>query len=101
MVHAPSFIVSNYKKIDGFGLVDLVFSGHTHGGLIPSFFPGRFGFISPCKSFFPRNVRGIVRCGKCNLIISSGVVKLSKMSRITLLNDVYGYNINIINIKKV
>ena len=101
MVHPPSLIVSNYKNINGFNLVDLVLSGHTHGGLIPSFFPGSFGIISPCKRLFPSVVRGRVRCGKSDIIISSGVVKLSRKSKISLFNDVYGYNINVINIKKV
>lgn len=103
LVHAPSLIESNnnYKRIKGFNLIDLVLSGHTHGGLIPSFFPGSFGVVSPYKSLFPKVVRGSVKCGKSDLIISSGVVKLSRKSRITLLNDIYGYNINVINIKKV
>ena len=103
MVHTPSLIEynNNYKNIEGFSLIDLVISGHTHGGLIPSFVFGSFGIISPSKTFFPKVVRGRVRCGKSDLIISSGVVKLSRLSKITRLNDIYGYNINVINIKKV
>ena len=103
MIHTPFFIVSdnNYEIVDGFLGIDLVISGHTHGGLMPSFIPGNFGLVSPTKSLFPKNVRGMVRCGKCDIIISSGVVKLSRKSKITVLNDFYGYNINVINIKKV
>ena len=101
MVHSPSLVVSNYKRLDKYGLIDLVFCGHTHGGMLPSFFPGNFGIISPCKRLFPSVVRGRVRCGKSDVIISSGVVKLSRKSKISLFNDIYGYNINVINIKKV
>ena len=103
MVHTPSMITydDNYKNIKGFNLIDLVLCGHTHGGLIPSFIPGHFGIVSPHKYFFPKVVRGRIRYSNFDLIISSGVVKLSRKSGISLLNDVYGYNINVINIKKV
>lgn len=101
MVHTPILIVSNYKNIKNYNLIDLVLCGHTHGGMIPSFFPGHFGIISPFNSLFPRDVRGRIKCGKSDLIISSGVVKLSRKSRISILNDIYGYNINVINIKKI
>ncbi len=101
MVHTPTLIEYNYNNIEGFSLIDLVISGHTHGGMIPSFFPGHFGLVSPFNSLFPKNVRGRIVCGKSDLIISSGVVKLSRKSKISFLNDIYGYNINIINIKKV
>lgn len=101
MVHTPTLIVSNYKDIKNFSLIDLVLCGHTHGGMIPSFLPGHFGIISPTKTLFPKYIRGKVECGKSDLIISSGVVKLSRKSRISILNDIYGYNINVINIKKI
>lgn len=101
MVHTPILIVSNYKNIKNFSLIDLVLCGHTHGGMVPSFFPGHFGILSPTKTLFPKYIRGKVRCGKSDLIISSGVVKLSRKSKISLLNDIYSYNINVINIKKV
>ena len=101
MVHTPILIVSNYKNIKNFCLIDLVLCGHTHGGMVPSFFPGHFGILSPTKTLFPKYIRGKVRCGKSDLIISSGVVKLSRKSKISLFNDLYSYNINVINIKKI
>ncbi len=103
LLHTPSMITvnDNYKIIKGFNLIDLVLCGHTHGGMIPSFFPGSFGIVSPYKSLFPKCVRGKKRYGKADLLISSGIVKLSRKSNLTKLNDIYSYNINVINIKKI
>ena len=103
LLHTPSMITvdDNYKIINGFNLIDLVLCGHTHGGMIPSFFPGSFGIVSPYKSLFPKCVRGKKRYGKADLLISSGIVKLSRKSNLTKLNDIYSYNINVINIKKI
>lgn len=103
MIHTPIYMTlnDNYKKIKGFNLLDLVFSGHTHGGLVPSFFPGNFGLVSPYMLLFPKCVRGRFRCGKCDFIVSSGIVKFSRKSKISIFNDIYGYNINVINIKKI
>lgn len=102
LVHDPSLFlnIDNYKKIDGFDKIDLVLCGHTHGGLIPSFIPGNFGLVSPSKELFPSKVRGRVRISNANLIISSGVVKLSRKSRLSSFNDIYGYNINVICVNK-
>lgn len=103
LVHTPSIILKNdnYKNIKYFDKIDLILCGHTHGGMVPSFVPGNFGIVSPTKKLFPRVVRGKVNVGTCLLIISSGIVKLSRKSKISVLNDIYGYNINVINIKKV
>ena len=102
LVHDPSLFlnIDNYKKIVGFDKIDLVLCGHTHGGLIPSFIPGNFGLVSPSKEFFPSKVRGKVRISNANLIISSGIVKLSRKSRLSSFNDIYGYNINVICVNK-
>lgn len=97
MIHTPSIILNNINDSN----IDLILCGHTHGGLIPSFVPGNFGLVSPHKTLFPKCVRGMVKIGKCNMIISSGVVKLSRKSKIGCFNNIYGYNINVINIKKI
>ena len=103
LLHTPSMITikDNYKKINGIDKIDLVLCGHTHGGLMPSFFPGRFGIISPYKNLFPKCVRGRITYTNFDLIISSGIVKLSRKSNITKFNDLFSYNINVINIKKI
>ncbi len=96
LLHAPSVVLknNNYKKIENFKTIDLILSGHTHGGLIPSFIPGNFGIISPCREIFPKRVRGTMNLEKTKIIISSGVMKLSRKSKITCINDIYGSNLN-------
>lgn len=103
LIHTPTLLVNqdNYKKVENFKNVDLVLSGHTHGGLIPSFIPGNFGIISPHRKLFPKKVRGKIKLETNNIIISSGVMKLSRKSKLTYLNDIYGTNINEINIESL
>lgn len=98
LVHTPSIILENdnYKNIKHIDKINLILCGHTHGGMVPSFFPGTFGIISPNKKLFPRVVRGKVNVFNSPLIISSGVVKLSRKSRLSKFNDIYGSNVNII-----
>lgn len=100
LVHTPSFFFENknYKNITDLSKLDLVLCGHTHGGLMPPFFPGHFGIVSPTRTFFPRFVRGIIKIDSTLVIISSGIMKLSRKSGLSMLNDIYGYNINLINI---
>jgi len=101
LIHTPMVILTNdnYKQIKNFKKIDLILSGHTHGGLIPSFLPGHFGIISPSRDLFPKKVRGKIKLENNNIIISSGVMKLSRKSKIEYLNDIYGSNINEINIQ--
>lgn len=100
LLHTPMLILKNenYKKIKEFSKIDLILCGHTHGGMIPSFIPGNFGIISPCREMFPKNVRGIIKLENNKVIISSGITKLSRKSKLTQFNDIYGANINEINI---
>ena len=100
LCHTPMYFYkeNNYKKIKDLKKINLILCGHTHGGMIPSFIPGRFGLISPAKTFFPKNVRGIDNLDGTTLIISSGVTKLSRKSKLMKFTDIYGANINEINI---
>lgn len=99
--HTPTIFTKNdnYKKIKNYKKIDLILSGHTHGGLIPSFVPGNFGIISPHREIFPKKVRGKIKLKNANIIISSGIMKLSRKSKITWLNDIYGSNVNEIDIQ--
>lgn len=100
MLHTPLFLTKNenYKNIKQLEKIDLIICGHTHGGMVPSFIPGNFGIISPERKLFPKNVRGKIKINNTPLIISSGIIKLSRKSKITFLNDIYSSNINQINI---
>ena len=102
LVHTPTIIFTkeNYKKIKNFNELLLVLSGHTHGGMIPSFIPGNFGIISPTRKLFPKYVRGRINIDNTTVIISSGVMKLSRKSKITFLNDIYGTNVMEIDTKR-
>ena len=59
LVHSPEFS-NDDKCVNLFKDYDLILCGHTHDGCIPFGF-GNFkrGLISPKKTFFPKNVRGL------------------------------------------
>lgn len=99
LLHTPNLFTKNYNNIDNLNNIDLILCGHTHGGMIPSWIPGTFGIIGPNKLWFPKKIRGKIKLDKTTLIISSGIVKLSKKSKIEKLNDIYSSNINIIKLK--
>lgn len=79
LAHNPLYILKDevYTKLNNFNKVNLMLSGHTHGGLTPSFIKGNIGFVSPLKAFFIDNARGYLKKGNTDIIISTGIVKLS------------------------
>lgn len=95
LLHTPILLLKkqNYKNIKNFEKLDLILCGHTHGGMIPSFIPGHFGIISPTRELFPQQIRGIIQLKTNKIIINSGIMKLSRKSKITFLNDIYGSNV--------
>lgn len=104
LIHTPKdlFKENVYNKLNNFKNIDLILSGHTHGGLIPNNIKGHFGLISPGKQLFPKNVRGILIKENQTLIISSGIIKLSHASSIfRYFNNIYNMQINEIIITKL
>ena len=101
LLHTPMLLLKkeNYKNIKNINEISLTLCGHTHGGLIPSFIPGHFGIISPTREYFPKNIRGKIKINNNTIIINSGIMKLSRKSKITFLNDIYGSNVIEIDIK--
>ena len=78
LIHSPEF--SNDEKNKSLLKdYDLIISGHTHDGCIPFGF-GNFkrGIISPKKTFFPKNVRGLRKIGNNYILITGGIVKIQK-----------------------
>lgn len=76
LVHSPEF--SNDERcVSLFKDYDLIICGHTHDGCVPFGF-GNFkgGLISPKKTFFPKNVRGLRCLGNNYILITGGVVKI-------------------------
>ncbi len=78
LIHSPEFS-KDKKCVDMFHDYDLIICGHTHDGCVPFGF-GNFkrGLISPKKTFFPKNVRGIRKLGVNYILITGGVVKIQK-----------------------
>lgn len=87
---------------------DLLLSGHTHSGMVPSFLDKVFkpnqGIIAPNKRLFPDVARGKIITRLPNrdvtLIINGAVTKLSERSAklLSKLNFVYNIDINKITI---
>lgn len=93
--HSPSYLF----KENIFNNTDLIVCGHTHGGLCPSFIPGTFGLISPTKYLFPKKVRGYLKNYNTDIIITSGIVKLSRSTKFLYkLTDIFAMEVTIINI---
>jgi len=72
----PGFIVvlshrnSNLKMYDKLE-VDLVLSGHAHGGMVR--LPFTDGLIGPQNDFFPTFTSGVYSSGQTNMVVSRGV----------------------------
>lgn len=64
--HRPEFI-HFYQKAK----INLVFSGHAHGGQIRV--PGIGGLLSPHQGFFPKYAEGMVKEGNTKMIVSRGL----------------------------
>ncbi|WP_346878785.1 MULTISPECIES: metallophosphoesterase [unclassified Clostridium] len=64
--HRPE-LITLYAKEN----IDLVFSGHAHGGQIRLPFSG--GIIAPDQGFFPKYTSGIHRLNSTSLVISRGL----------------------------
>lgn len=78
LIHSPEF--SNDEKcMELLKDYDLIICGHTHDGCVPFGF-GNFkrGIISPKKTFFPKNVRGLRKIGNNYILITGGIVKIQK-----------------------
>ena len=105
ITHNPVNIVNDdiTNRLSNF---DIVLAGHMHNGLIlpvlDNFLKGNKGFIDPTKRFFPKISRNSILVGKNKyLIISGGVTKLSKASRIFHYGNIlYPMEITDININK-
>ena len=78
LIHSPEFSFDK-NCMSLLKDYDLIICGHTHDGCVPFGF-GSFkrGIISPKKTFFPKNVRGLRKIGNNYILITGGVVKIQK-----------------------
>lgn len=65
--------------------VDLVFSGHVHGGQVRLPFVG--GVYEPEEGFFPTYTKGMFQCGNGTMILSAGLGTSGGIPRINNLPD--------------
>lgn len=103
LTHTPKDILSDniYTNIEILKDFELILAGHTHGGMVPVKIKGHMGIISPGKRLFPKNVRGHLKRKNTNLIICSGIVRLSNSAHFFRhFNFVYASHINNIKIMK-
>ena len=66
LAHEPQYI-ENYSKYG----VDLVFSGHAHGGQVRIPFVG--GVVAPGQGLFPKYTEGVHKVNETTLIVSRGL----------------------------
>ncbi len=97
LAHDPT-ITSKYDMTS----YDMVLSGHTHNGMIPKILEKMVknrGFISPAKRLFPEKVRGRFQIKNTDIIISGGITKLSKRSKLGFLDIFWAHELTIITLK--
>lgn len=95
---------SNMLKMPYFQTIDFVLSGHTHNGCVPRLLEPIFqnrGLISPRKTLFPPFVRGTFRYQNTTFIISGGITKLSKRSKLSFLDHFWTHELTKIKIKPI
>lgn len=85
LAHMPDTFIFGYEA--ELGGIDLVLSGHTHGGLIRLPFVG--GVYAPMQSFFPEYDKGYFKLGeKMQMIICAGLASYDYLPRINNLPEI-------------
>ena len=102
LVHSPIYVTT--KEIRHLFLnYDLVLSGHTHDGMLPSILcdimPGHWGLMAPDGRPLPKIARGTKQFYDAELIISGGITKLSNCNGlISKLNFTYPSSFDVIDV---
>ncbi len=85
--------------------IDLILSGHTHNGLMPTWLENKIqntrGLLSPNLRLFPNYTRGKTKYKHTIHIISGGIIKLSRISTpLSFINFLFRPHIEYITLKK-
>ena len=103
LIHSPYQVARRnvLKQIKCHKDINLILSGHMHGGLtfelLKKVLGGR-GLVTPQKGIFKKYCYGRYKIDNTNIIISSGITKLSKSHKIGILGILYKSEITIIDI---
>lgn len=105
LCHSPICIAkkSIIDKLKIGNKLNLVLSGHMHGGVTPNFLKKLLkgkGIMSPRRIFFENNCYGCKKTNQIHYVISSGVTVLSHMNKFRLFNEFFSSEITVINLKK-
>lgn len=84
MSHVPEGLLL-WKSMETWD-VDLVFSGHVHGGQVRLPFVG--GLFDPEEGYFPTYTKGKFECGNGTMILSAGLGSSASVPRINNLPEI-------------
>ncbi len=104
LCHSPICIATKevLNKLKIGNKINLVVSGHMHGGITPNFLKkimkGK-GIISPRKRLFEDNCYGYKKVDNTNYVISSGITIASHINKLHFLDKLFSSEISIINLK--
>lgn len=104
LCHTPLAICKDkvISKMKIASSLDLVLSGHTHGGVTPEFLKPYLknkGLYSPLRKIWFENAYGHIKRKNIDIIISSGITKLSRYNMFHFFNFLFSSEITIIDIK--
>lgn len=103
VAHNPLYLSKKevYSHITNWSNLNLIVSGHTHGGLVNSNIKGNRGIITPSKHPFKNNIRGHFIKDGVHFVISNGIIKLSHTAGIFhRFNYMFPIDIDYINVSK-
>lgn len=100
LLHSPINLTRDqYYRSTPIHQFDLILSGHTHNGLMPEWYRGTRGIITPSKGLFPKKVRGKMVKGKTTVIVNSAIIKLSYSSGFFhYFNDLFAMGITVVDL---
>ncbi len=98
--HNPLYVSKAYvyNNVNNYSKLNLILSGHTHNGLLPSFIKTNTLLISPQKHFLIHTGRGYYRNNKVDVVVTGGVIKFSYGSGIfRYFNFLYSISLDYIS----